>query len=112
MSPSLSLLTRTMIGPIRVVRRAESCDSFRRRRRCDPAWLQLWRVAEQTAKSALDSFLDHSAFSEPRVVRDVLHQLPDDALCVIGSSMPIRDADVTMPPRRGLRVLCNRGRRA
>jgi 2-succinyl-5-enolpyruvyl-6-hydroxy-3-cyclohexene-1-carboxylate synthase len=77
--------------------------------RCDPAWLQQWRVAERTAKAALDSFLDHSAFSEPRVVRDVLHQLPDDALCVIGSSMPIRDADVTMPSRRGLRVLCNRG---
>jgi 2-succinyl-5-enolpyruvyl-6-hydroxy-3-cyclohexene-1-carboxylate synthase len=77
--------------------------------RCDPSWLQLWRAAEQTAKAALDGFLDHSAFSEPRVVRDVLHQLPDDALCVIGSSMPIRDADVTMPSRRGLRVLCNRG---
>jgi 2-succinyl-5-enolpyruvyl-6-hydroxy-3-cyclohexene-1-carboxylate synthase len=77
--------------------------------RCDPAWLQLWRVAEQTAKAARDSFLDHSAFSEPRVVRDVLKHLPDDALCVIGSSMPIRDADVTMPSRQGLRVLCNRG---
>jgi 2-succinyl-5-enolpyruvyl-6-hydroxy-3-cyclohexene-1-carboxylate synthase len=77
--------------------------------RCDPAWLQLWRAAEQTAAAARDSFLDNSAFSEPRVVRDVLQQLPDDALCVIGSSMPIRDADVTMSSRRGLRVLCNRG---
>ncbi len=77
--------------------------------RCDPSWLRRWRGAERTAKAALDGFLDHSAFSEPRVVRDVLRQLPDDALCVIGSSMPIRDADVTMPSRRGLRVLCNRG---
>jgi 2-succinyl-5-enolpyruvyl-6-hydroxy-3-cyclohexene-1-carboxylate synthase len=76
---------------------------------CDPAWLQRWRAADQTARAALDSFLDHSEFSEPRVVRDVLRQLPDDALCVIGSSMPIRDAEVTMPSRRALRVLCNRG---
>jgi 2-succinyl-5-enolpyruvyl-6-hydroxy-3-cyclohexene-1-carboxylate synthase len=75
----------------------------------DSSWLRLWRAADQTAQRALDSFLDDSPYSEPRLVRDVLRQLPDDALCVIGSSMPIRDADVTMPQRRGLRVLCNRG---
>ena len=43
------------------------------------------------------------------MIRDVLRQVGHDALCVIGSSMPIRDAEVTMPPRRGLRMLCNRG---
>ena len=73
------------------------------------SWLRLWRAADQTAQTALDSFLDDSEFSEPRLVRDVLRHLPGDALCVIGSSMPIRDAEVTMPPRHDLRVLCNRG---
>ncbi|MGB9226740.1 2-succinyl-5-enolpyruvyl-6-hydroxy-3-cyclohexene-1-carboxylic-acid synthase [Mycobacterium sp.] len=75
----------------------------------DATWLRLWQAADETARAALDGFLDDSDFSEPRLVRDVLRHLPEGALCVIGSSMPIRDAEVTMPPRRGLRVLCNRG---
>jgi 2-succinyl-5-enolpyruvyl-6-hydroxy-3-cyclohexene-1-carboxylate synthase len=75
----------------------------------DPSWLRRWREADQIARSAIDSFLDDSEFSEPRVIRDVLRHIGDDALCVIGSSMPIRDAEVTLPPRRGLRILCNRG---
>ena len=57
----------------------------------------------------MDGFLEDSELSEPRVIRDVLRHLDDDALCVIGSSMPIRDAEVTMTPRRGVRMLCNRG---
>jgi 2-succinyl-5-enolpyruvyl-6-hydroxy-3-cyclohexene-1-carboxylate synthase len=76
---------------------------------CDGrSWLRLWQAADQTAQTALDGFLDDSDFSEPRLVRDVLRHIPDDAVCVIGSSMPIRDAEVTMPPR-SFRVLCNRG---
>ena len=75
----------------------------------DPSWLESWRAADQVAQTALDSFLDDASYGEPRLIRDILRHLPDDAMCVIGSSMPIRDAEVTMPPRRGLRVLCNRG---
>lgn len=75
----------------------------------DPAWLRAWLVADEAAASALGAFLDDSGLSEPRVLRDVLHQLPSGGLCVIGSSMPIRDAEVTMAPRRGVRILCNRG---
>ena len=75
----------------------------------DPSWLRQWRDADRTAVAAMDGFLDDSEFNEPQVIRDVLRQMGDDALCVIGSSMPIRDAEVTMPPRRGLRMLCNRG---
>ncbi|MDT5018655.1 MAG: 2-succinyl-5-enolpyruvyl-6-hydroxy-3-cyclohexene-carboxylate synthase, partial [Mycobacterium sp.] len=75
----------------------------------DPSWLCQWRDADRTAVAAMDGFLDDSEFNEPRVIRDVLRQMGDDALCVIGSSMPIRDAEVTMPARRGLRMLCNRG---
>ena len=75
----------------------------------DPSWLRQWRDADRTAIAAMDGFLDDSEFNEPQVIRDVLRQMGDDALCVIGSSMPIRDAEVTMPPRRGPRVLCNRG---
>ena len=74
-----------------------------------PSWLESWRAADQVAQTALDDFLDDSSFSEPGLIRDILRHTPDGALCVIGSSMPIRDAEVTMTPRRGLHVLCNRG---
>lgn len=75
----------------------------------DPSWLRQWQAADTTARHAMDGFLEDADLTEPRVIRDVLRHLPDTALCVIGSSMPIRDAEVTMPPRRGLHVLCNRG---
>jgi 2-succinyl-5-enolpyruvyl-6-hydroxy-3-cyclohexene-1-carboxylate synthase len=75
----------------------------------DPSWLADWRAADRVARAALNRFLDDSGQSEPRLIRDVLNHLPDDSLCFIGSSMPIRDAEVTMPELAGVRIVCNRG---
>lgn len=74
-----------------------------------PSWLRSWKDADTVARTALDGFLDASGFNEPRLMRDVLKHIPDGALCFIGSSMPIRDAEVTMPSRPGVRMICNRG---
>lgn len=75
----------------------------------DDAWLHAWRRADQAARAAMDEVLDSSGLSEPRLARDLVDALPNGALLFCGSSMPIRDLDQAMRPRRGIRVMASRG---
>ncbi|MEX0651151.1 MAG: 2-succinyl-5-enolpyruvyl-6-hydroxy-3-cyclohexene-1-carboxylic-acid synthase, partial [Actinomycetota bacterium] len=82
-------------------------------RRLHPAatdWTDAWRGAADRARAALDSFLDgiDEPF-EPRIARDVAAWIPDGGTLFVGNSTPIRDLDLAMAPRGGLRVLGNRG---
>ncbi|MDI9581623.1 MAG: 2-succinyl-5-enolpyruvyl-6-hydroxy-3-cyclohexene-1-carboxylic-acid synthase [Thermobispora sp.] len=72
-------------------------------------WLRSWRTAERLARQALDEVLDSTGLSEPRLARDLVDLLPNGSLLFCGSSMPIRDLDQTMRPRRGVRVMAGRG---
>ena len=76
----------------------------------DYAWNSTWRSHEQIARQIVDTELDRdSDLNEPRVARDLWSAVPDGALLVVGSSMPVRDLDWFAPARGNLQVVSNRG---
>jgi 2-succinyl-5-enolpyruvyl-6-hydroxy-3-cyclohexene-1-carboxylate synthase len=76
----------------------------------DDGWLKAWRAADQAAAAAIDAVLDATdEVTEPRLARDLVATVPGGSLLFTAASMPIRDLDQTMRPRRGLRIMANRG---
>jgi len=83
------------------------------RGRMDPApkdWSEGWDEADRLARNAMDDAMDGwDELFEPRVARDVGTWAPDGGFLFVGNSTPVRDLDLAMAPRDGLRVLANRG---
>ena len=74
------------------------------------AWLDGWRRADEAARRAVDAVLDEEeSLTEPRLARDLVRGLPEDALLWIASSLPVRDVDCHGVPRADLRILASRG---
>jgi 2-succinyl-5-enolpyruvyl-6-hydroxy-3-cyclohexene-1-carboxylate synthase len=73
-------------------------------------WLEGWRRADDAARCAVDAVLDEEdGLTEPRLARDLVLWLPEDALLWAASSMPVRDIDVHAVTRADVRVLASRG---
>ncbi|MCD0449915.1 2-succinyl-5-enolpyruvyl-6-hydroxy-3-cyclohexene-1-carboxylic-acid synthase [Actinocorallia sp. API 0066] len=76
----------------------------------DDGWLKAWRAVDQAAGAAVDDVLDaDDEVTEPRLARDLAATIPGGSLLLTSASMPVRDLDQTMRPRRGLRIMANRG---
>jgi 2-succinyl-5-enolpyruvyl-6-hydroxy-3-cyclohexene-1-carboxylate synthase len=77
---------------------------------CQPRWLETWACAEAAAQGAIDEVLSsHAEPTEPGVARALFDCLPGEATLFVSSSMPVRDLEWFARPRRGVRVLANRG---
>ncbi len=72
-------------------------------------WAVEWTDAERRARRALDQALDAEVACEGRIARDVAAAIPDGGTLVVASSLPVRALEWCMAPRRGVRVLANRG---
>jgi 2-succinyl-5-enolpyruvyl-6-hydroxy-3-cyclohexene-1-carboxylate synthase len=49
------------------------------------------------------------SLSEPGVARELVAALPEDAVLWCGNSLSVRDIDLLLPPRAGIRVIASRG---
>jgi 2-succinyl-5-enolpyruvyl-6-hydroxy-3-cyclohexene-1-carboxylate synthase len=73
-------------------------------------WTEAWSERDRRAREAVDGYLDRlDEPFEPRIARDVATWVPDGGTLFVGNSTPIRDLDLAMASRTGLRVLANRG---
>jgi len=73
-------------------------------------WLRSWQQGADGARQAADAVLAaEPGLTEPGLARDLAAALPGGALLWAASSLPVRDLDLHMPPRAGVRVLASRG---
>jgi 2-succinyl-5-enolpyruvyl-6-hydroxy-3-cyclohexene-1-carboxylate synthase len=73
-------------------------------------WLEAWRDSDARARRAIDAAIDGwTEPSEIAIARDVARAVPHGGTLFVGNSTPIRDLDLAMEPRDGIRVIANRG---
>ncbi|HRI68633.1 MAG TPA: 2-succinyl-5-enolpyruvyl-6-hydroxy-3-cyclohexene-1-carboxylic-acid synthase, partial [Polyangium sp.] len=94
---------------------AEVCRSLAQRLteqtpRPDPRWLSTFRTANEVVWKFAVEHAGFDALTEARVARKVIANCPENAVLVVGNSLPVRDVDVWAPARdQRLDVLHQRG---
>lgn len=85
-------------------------DAMGRTASVESAWLQAWQDAEQRIVPVVESVVGADEWLTGLQVAETVWRTADDrALLYLGASWPIRMTYLTALPRRGLRVLSNRG---
>jgi 2-succinyl-5-enolpyruvyl-6-hydroxy-3-cyclohexene-1-carboxylate synthase len=98
----------TIVGSNVVATLVAIADAVGKRKR-DRSWLEGWHAADRAAAGAIAGALG-SELNEPRVSAELGSLLPDEAVMVVASSMPVRDVETFFPARpSSFRVLSNRG---
>jgi 2-succinyl-5-enolpyruvyl-6-hydroxy-3-cyclohexene-1-carboxylate synthase len=79
----------------------------------DTKWLDRWRDADRTVRSALHDWLGQQPGLSPLTVAQVVGEsLPPSGLLMVGSSNPVRDLDLMMPSHdvgQRRKTIANRG---
>jgi 2-succinyl-5-enolpyruvyl-6-hydroxy-3-cyclohexene-1-carboxylate synthase len=76
-----------------------------------PDWLEDWHHCQAATRAALEQALaSETTFGAPQLTRALWQALPEDALLLVGNSMPIRDLDAYAGQRAtALQALGQRG---
>ncbi len=78
--------------------------------RSDSDWLRGWRQADDAAGVAVHKVLTEASWPTGlRVAAEVVAELPQDSVLLVGSSNPIRLVDLVAAPRADLLVVASRG---
>lgn len=78
--------------------------------RPDPEWLALFRRADALVWENAEKHAGDAGLTEALVARTVIAQCPENAVLVVGNSLPVRDVDIWAPARHEpLEVLHQRG---
>jgi 2-succinyl-5-enolpyruvyl-6-hydroxy-3-cyclohexene-1-carboxylate synthase len=76
----------------------------------DTRWTSAFQRADSLVWALAEKHAGSSSLTEALVARTVVSQCPEDALLVVGNSLPVRDVDLWAPARRQhLDVLHQRG---
>lgn len=96
--------------PTRTAFRVVPALAARQRRANTSAWLAAWQRMEAAARGELERQLSQDGeLSELGLAARLVELAGDDAVLVVGSSMPIRCLDLVMRAEPGPWVLANRG---
>ncbi len=76
----------------------------------DPLWTEAFRRVDALVWTLAEQHAPGPTLTEATVARTVISRCPNDAVFVVGNSLPVRDVDVWAPPRtQHLDVLHQRG---
>jgi 2-succinyl-5-enolpyruvyl-6-hydroxy-3-cyclohexene-1-carboxylate synthase len=96
--------------PTRTASRVVPALPVVQRTRSSSDWLAAWQRMETAARGELERILGQDGeLTELRLARQLADVAGDNAVFIVGSSMPIRCLDLVMPAGAGPWVLANRG---